>query len=155
MKSQDLGIEQYLDVFKALSDVTRLKMMWLLYSIDSKISVSEMIEVLQINQYNASKHLKILKDAGMIYRKKDGRWKYYYYINKDTRFDTYIKKTVMEIPRELIEQEVLRCKMRLTMRDDCVEHIDCEICTEREECLGCEACIDREKCIDYKDRLAN
>lgn len=122
-----LEIEEYIDVFKAFSDITRLKMMWLLYSIDSRISVTEMIEVLQINQYNASKHLKILKSAGLIYRKREGRWKYYYYLHKDTIFDKYIKQAVMSIPKELIEEEIYRCKMRLTMREDCIDYKDIEV----------------------------
>ena len=65
--------EHYTDIFKALSDVTRLKIMWLLLSIDSKICVSEIIDVLCENQYNVSKHLKILKKAGLIYEKKEGK----------------------------------------------------------------------------------
>ncbi len=122
MKNQILGLEEYIDVFKALSDLTRLKMMWLLYSIDSKISVSEMVEVLRINQYNASKHLKILKKADMIYRKKDGRWRYYYYLNKDTIFHKHIKNAVMSIPKELVEEEIQRCKQCLSIRgeDGCI-----------------------------------
>lgn len=44
--------------------------MWLLLSIDSKISVSEIIDVLEENQYNVSKHLRILKNAGVVYEKR-------------------------------------------------------------------------------------
>jgi ArsR family transcriptional regulator len=110
--------EQYTNVFKSLSDTTRLKIMWLLLSIDSKISVSEIIYVLGENQYNVSKHLRILKTADLIYEKKDGKWTFYHYRTKDDDFDVQIRKTVMAIPKEMIAGEILRCKERLSMRVD-------------------------------------
>jgi ArsR family transcriptional regulator len=110
--------EKYTVVFKALSDLTRLKIIWLLLSIDSKISVSEIIDVLQENQYNISKHLKILKNAGLIYEQKEGKWSFYYYSGNDQPFDQAIKETVMSIPEDLMDEEISRCKKRLAMRVD-------------------------------------
>ncbi len=111
-------LERYITVFKALSDMTRLKIMWLLLSIDSKISVSEIIDVLEENQYNVSKHLKILKNAGLIYEKKEGKWSFYHYLPSDDTFDKCVRETVMAIPRELMADEIYRCKLRLSMRKD-------------------------------------
>lgn len=111
-------MEKYVTIFKALSDMTRLKIMWLLLSIDSKISVSEIIDVLEESQYNVSKHLKILKNAGLIYEKKDGKWSFYYYLNSDAEFDKYIRQAVISIPRELMTDEISRCQKRLSMRVD-------------------------------------
>ena len=115
-------LERYTIVFKALSDMTRLKIMWLLISIDSKICVSEIIDVLEENQYNVSKHLKILKNAGLIYEKKEGKWTFYHYLTRNDAFDTEIRQTVLTIPRELMSDEVFRCQKRLSMRvvDKCV-----------------------------------
>jgi len=111
--------EQYINVFKALSDTTRLKIMWLLLSIDSKISVSEIIYVLGENQYNVSKHLRVLKNADLIYEKKDGKWTFYHFRTKDSDFDVLIRKTVMAIPNEMIMDEISRCKERLYLRANC------------------------------------
>lgn len=111
------NIEEYTDVFHAISNTTRLKIMWLLYSMDTKINVTEMIEVLEINQYNASKHLKILRDAGLIYKKSSGKWNFYYHINKDDTFYRYIKKSVMSISKEFMTEEINRCKACLNLRE--------------------------------------
>ncbi|MCX7749129.1 MAG: metalloregulator ArsR/SmtB family transcription factor [Clostridia bacterium] len=111
-------LERYTIMFKALSDMTRLKIMWLLLSIDSKISVSEIIDVLEENQYNVSKHLRILKNAGLIYEKKEGKWTFYHYRTRNEKFDTEIRKTVLTIPKELMVEEVSRCQKRLSMRVD-------------------------------------
>lgn len=109
-------LERYTVIFKALSDMTRLKIMWLLLSIDSKISVSEIIDVLGENQYNVSKHLKILKNAGLIFEKKEGRWTFYHYLSSDDAFDTEIRRTVLTIPKEWMTDAVSRCEKRLAMR---------------------------------------
>lgn len=111
-------LECYTVIFKALSDITRLKIMWLLFSIDSKISVSEIIDVLEENQYNVSKHLRVLKNAGLIYEKKEGKWSFYHYRSNNKSFDQTIKETVMTIPKELMISESIRCKKRLAMRVD-------------------------------------
>ncbi|WP_058486476.1 ArsR/SmtB family transcription factor [Defluviitalea phaphyphila] len=105
-------LEKYITVFKALSDMTRLKIMWLLFSIDSKISVSEIIDVLEENQYNVSKHLKILKNAGLIYEKKEGKWSFYHYLPSDDIFDKQVRQTVMAIPKELMSEEIYKCQVK-------------------------------------------
>ena len=115
-------IDRYITIFKALSDMTRLKIMWLLLSIDSKICVSEIIDVLDENQYNVSKHLKILKNAGLIFEKKEGKWTFYHYRPGNEIFDSKIRQTILAIPKELMTVEIARCQKRLSMRvdDKCV-----------------------------------
>ncbi|HHX61151.1 MAG TPA: helix-turn-helix transcriptional regulator [Epulopiscium sp.] len=90
--------------------------MWLLLSIDSKISVSEIIDVVEESQYNVSKHLRILKNAGLIHEKKKGKWSFYHYRPGEGPFDQYLRQTVMAIPKELMDGEIRRCKKRLSMR---------------------------------------
>ena len=115
-------IDRYITIFKALSDMTRLKIMWLLLSIDSKICVSEIIDVLDENQYNVSKHLKILKNAGLIFEKKEGKWTFYHYMSGSEAFDSKIRQTILAIPKDLMTVEIARCQKRLSMRvdDKCV-----------------------------------
>lgn len=110
--------EHYKIIFKSLSDITRLKIMWLLLSMDSKISVSEIIDVLEETQYNVSKHLRILKNAGLIYEKKEGKWSFYHYRSSNDSFDKAIKEAVLTIPKDLMVDEATRCKKRLSMRVD-------------------------------------
>ena len=111
-------LERYSVMFKALSDMTRLKIMWLLLSVDSKICVSEIIDVLDENQYNVSKHLKILKNAGLVYEKKEGKWIFYHYRTSDEAFNTAIRQAVLSIPKVLMLDAVSRCEQRLSMRVD-------------------------------------
>ena len=59
-------------VFKALSDQNRLRIIKMLQRKD--MCVCEIREVLGLAQPTVSKHLKILKDAGIIIDQKEGLW---------------------------------------------------------------------------------
>lgn len=108
--------EKYTIVYKAFSDPTRLKMMWLLYKIDSKINVSEIISVFKINQYNVSKHLQILKNAGLVYQIKEGRWVFYKRTPLNDEFFNKVYQSVISIPEPLLKIEIERCRCLLEVR---------------------------------------
>lgn len=60
------------NIFAALADPTRLRIMTLLRSME--LSVGELAQVLGQSQPRVSRHLKILADAGMVERRKEGAW---------------------------------------------------------------------------------
>jgi len=62
-------------VLKALSEINRLRIMRLLLREES--DVGALASRLGISEYNASKHLKILRDAGLLEVKKAGRKRLY------------------------------------------------------------------------------
>jgi DNA-binding transcriptional ArsR family regulator len=53
-----------LDIFKALADRSRLRLIKALRS--STLSVNELTEKLGMSQYNTSRHLRVLKQAGIV-----------------------------------------------------------------------------------------
>lgn len=61
-----------LDIFRALADATRLRIMTLLGSME--LSVGELAQVLGQSQPRVSRHVKILCDAGLAERRKEGSW---------------------------------------------------------------------------------
>jgi ArsR family transcriptional regulator len=66
-----------IDIFKALSDKTRLRIFWVLHRADCELCVCEIIDVVEENQYNVSRHLKILKYADLVKEHKQGRFVHY------------------------------------------------------------------------------
>ncbi len=62
----------FLKVMKALSDPSRVKIMKMLQK--RVMCVCEITAALSVAQSTASKHLKILEDAGLITHYKDGLW---------------------------------------------------------------------------------
>ncbi|WP_308815449.1 metalloregulator ArsR/SmtB family transcription factor [Sphingomonas sp. GV3] len=65
-------MSQALDIFRALADATRLRIFSLLRSME--LSVGELAQVLGQSQPRVSRHVKILCDAGLAERRKEGSW---------------------------------------------------------------------------------
>lgn len=62
-------------IFHALSDETRLAVVQLLG--DGERCVCDLQMALNVAQSRLSFHLKVLKEAGLVTDRKDGRWSYY------------------------------------------------------------------------------
>ena len=58
--------------FKSIADESRLRILGMLKV--RTLCVREIAEVLGLAQSTVSRHLKILEDSGLVYRKKDGLW---------------------------------------------------------------------------------
>jgi len=61
--------------FKALSDDNRLRALFALYH--QELCVCQIIELLNLAPSTVSKHMSILKQAGLVESEKRGRWVYY------------------------------------------------------------------------------
>jgi ArsR family transcriptional regulator len=64
------------NVFKALSDETRLQMLGLLVR-EGELCVCDFVDVLEITQSKASRHLRHLVNAGLLDDRRDGTWVYF------------------------------------------------------------------------------
>lgn len=62
------------DLFQAVADSSRLRLVALLREME--LTVGELAQVLGQSQPRVSRHLKILADAGLIERRKEGSWVY-------------------------------------------------------------------------------
>ena len=65
-------MQRALDIFGSLADPSRLRILALLRSME--LSVGELAQVLGQSQPRVSRHVKILCDAGMAERRKEGSW---------------------------------------------------------------------------------
>jgi ArsR family transcriptional regulator len=68
-------MKEFIKVMKALSDPNRVKLVKLLQK--GEMCVCKIHAALGIAQPTASKHLKILEDAGLVSRRKEGLWAHY------------------------------------------------------------------------------
>lgn len=60
---------------KALGEESRLRIVRLL--LKQPRNVNELAEALEVPQYNISKHLRVLKEAGLVSLKKEGQLRVY------------------------------------------------------------------------------
>lgn len=71
------NLRKYNIIFQALADQTRLRIINVLINSPEPLCVGEIVDCLNIPQYKVSRHLSILKNAGLIDYTRDGSWIYY------------------------------------------------------------------------------
>ena len=70
------------NIFKALSDDTRLRVVKLLQ--ERELCVCELMQVLDMSQPRISRHLSVLKNAGLVNDRREGKW-IHYSLRKETQ----------------------------------------------------------------------
>ena len=70
-----LALNNAASFFHALSDETRLSLLDQLR--DGERCVCELTQLMKAGQSRLSFHLKVLKDAGLLLDRREGRWMYY------------------------------------------------------------------------------
>ena len=65
------------DVFKALADPARVRIVNVLATSREPVCVCHLIEPLGLSQPTVSHHLKKLTDAGLLEREQRGKWAYF------------------------------------------------------------------------------
>lgn len=97
-------MKQFIKVMKALSDPNRVKMMKILQS--RPLCVCEIKEALGIAQSTASKHLKLLEDAGLVKSFKEGLW--VNYSLADGRDSPYCASMIGNLKHWLEDEEQIK-----------------------------------------------
>ena len=69
------GMENLVAMLRAAGDPTRLRLLLLLRQ--AELTVSELIEIVGQSQPRVSRHLKLLGEAGLLERFKEGSWVFY------------------------------------------------------------------------------
>jgi len=89
-----------IDILKALADETRLRI--LSQIIKNEMCVCEIEDCLELTQSNASRHLTVLKKAGVLQSYKNAQWTYYKiseeFTNENKELYDYLIRKVSELP---------------------------------------------------------
>lgn len=89
-----------LNILKALADETRLRI--LSQILKSEMCVCEIEEGLSLTQSNASRHLNILKKAGILESYKIAQWTYYKisdeFVKENKELYDYLKMKINKLP---------------------------------------------------------
>jgi ArsR family transcriptional regulator len=86
-------MQEVLDTFKALSDETRLRILKLLEN--GELCVCDIVAAFDTIQPRISFHLKILKEAGLISDRKQGKW-IHYRIDDSDMFKRFLVLSAIE-----------------------------------------------------------
>lgn len=72
----DYGYAEYAQMFKALSDETRLRIIMMLT--EEELCACKILEAFKITQPTLSYHMKILMQCGIVIGKRKGAWMFYH-----------------------------------------------------------------------------
>ena len=70
-----IDFDQVVDALRAAGEPTRLRLLMLLGH--AELTVSELVYIVKQSQPRISRHLKLLADAGLIERNREGAWVFY------------------------------------------------------------------------------
>ena len=107
-------MHKHIRVLKALSDETRLRILKLLSK--RKLCVCELEAALGLPQSKVSRHLTVLRSAGLVEDRRDGLWIFYSLLKPKNDFETSIIQTIKSAlsDSELVKQDQKRLVKKLS-----------------------------------------
>ena len=107
------------EVFQALADPTRLRIVRLLATTKEESCLCELVDSLREPQYKLSRHLKILRQSGLLTAEKDGRWVYHRLVTGHSHL-TRLWAAIHAIPDANGEfaADLARFRKRMCLRED-------------------------------------
>ena len=112
----DYLTDSFINIMKAMSDLTRLRIFWVLHRANTELCVCEIINSIEENQYNVSRHLKILKYAGLVKERKQGRFVYYSLSKIGNKTHNILIDLVSTVSDEILTRDTKRLKKQLSLR---------------------------------------
>ncbi len=102
---------EFMNITKALAEENRVRILLALKG--RELCVCQLIELLELAPSTVSKHMSVLRQAGLVNGRKDGRWMYYRIAGEDSPAEVkeaiaWVKKSLSR--NERIHEDVNRLK---------------------------------------------
>jgi ArsR family transcriptional regulator len=107
-------LQNLLNVFKALSEETRLRIIKLLEH--GELCVCDIVAALDMIQPKVSFHLAVLKEAGLIKDRKQGKWVHYKIDDSDMFRRFLLLSTLERISSEIVAEDTERLEKFLKIK---------------------------------------
>ena len=111
---------EILNITKALSDENRIRALMVLT--DGELCVCQIIEMLGLAPSTVSKHMSILRQAGLVETRKDGRWIYYHLADnapKSREILGWLQRHLKNDKRVLDDNKQLRRMQKMSKDELC------------------------------------
>ena len=107
------------DIFQALCDRTRLRIVRLLSTTQEEACLCELVDSLLEPQYKLSRQLKVLRQVGLLASEKEGRWVYHRLVSEPKHLKM-MSKLIATLPDDesIYGEDVERFNKRLFHRED-------------------------------------
>jgi ArsR family transcriptional regulator len=107
-------MQDILNIYKALSEETRLRVLKLLEH--GELCVCDIVAALDMIQPKVSFHLAVLKEAGLIKDRKQGKWTHYRIDDADIFKRFLLLSTLERISTETVSEDIRRLKAFLEIK---------------------------------------
>lgn len=106
------------EIFSALTDPLRVRILRILVSTAEDACLCEFVDSLHEPQYKISRHLKTLRQAGLLSAEKDGRW-VYHRLETGVPYLRHLHATLKELPDEdkRFSRDLKNFRLRLKLRE--------------------------------------
>jgi len=106
------------EIFQALADETRLRIIRLMVATAEESCLCELVDSLLEPSYKLSRHLKILRQAGLLSSQKEGRWVYHRLVLEPSYLETlYATVRALPDPEGIYNADFERFRQRLCLRE--------------------------------------
>jgi ArsR family transcriptional regulator, arsenate/arsenite/antimonite-responsive transcriptional repressor len=110
-------MREFLNITKALSDENRLRLLLALRR--GELCACQLTELLKLAPSTVSKHLFLLKHAGLVEARKEGRWIYFKLAGNDAPVAVrealdWVKKSLARRPRAVEDAK----RLKLVLKQD-------------------------------------
>jgi ArsR family transcriptional regulator len=107
------------DIFQALCDRTRLRIVRLLSTSQEEACLCELVDSLLEPQYKLSRHLKVLRQVGLLASEKEGRWVYHRLVSEPKHLKM-VSKLIATLPDDesIYGDDAERFRERLFHREE-------------------------------------
>ncbi len=111
--------KQVAPLLRVLGDARRLRLLRLLLG-QKELCVCELVDALELPQYEVSRHLSALRKVGLVNDRREGLWAYYS-ISESARQDPFVSELLKLVKEHLKDpkqtaDDVLRLRQRLGLR---------------------------------------
>ena len=107
------------DLFQSLADFTRVRIVYLLAKTNEEACLCELSDALEEPEYKLSRHVKILRQAGLLSATKEGRWIYHRLV-KDQPHLKQLYQVVLSLPDpdDSLLKDLRKFKKRMPLREN-------------------------------------
>lgn len=106
-------------VFQALADATRIRIVRLLAVAREEACLCELVDSLREPQYKLSRHVKVLRQVGLLAAEKDGRFVYHRLVTRPVHLER-LCAMVRALPdtRGVFADDLRRFRDRMRLREE-------------------------------------
>lgn len=106
-------------LFQSLADPTRIRIVRLLARIEEEACLCEFVDSLLEPPYKLSRHLKVLRQAGLLSSEKDGRWVYHRLVENKPHIKQ-LYAVILSLPDidKVFAKDTGRMKERMKLREN-------------------------------------